>query len=75
MTGLSELSSKELGQHSSLSHACFCSRLFLGVGRDVPVRILLWESGSAPISNRAEMQLLADCHQLPIVILITAWEH
>lgn len=70
---LFELSPKELILHLALSHAHFCLHLFLGVGRDKSVHILLWEFWAVPMSNRTEMQLLADCYKLYIVILITAW--
>lgn len=65
-----ELSPKEFRTNLALPHACFCLH-FLGVGRDVP--FLLWEFWATPISSRAEMRLLADCHELHIAILITAW--
>lgn len=66
-----ELSTELLGLHLALEHT-FLLAPPLGDGEGYVGLYPAMEILSAPISSRAEMQLLAGCRKLHVVILITA---
>lgn len=65
----------ELSSPTLSAFSCSSSLVLLGCGEVMPGCTLLWELWAASISNRAEVQLLADSQKSRIVTSITAWGH